>query len=108
MNCDKFEELFIKESSKELLIHIQRCEECRKEYEKMLRTEKLIKEAKPYFAKEKQKNVFTRIAAGFAILVVSSVFMLQNNLNVGVTRIAYDEAVSSDMPFDEYGLLDIQ
>ena len=110
MNCDKFEQLFIKESQDELLEHIQNCEDCMSEYEKMLITEKLIKEAKPYFINKARTQTFAlKAVASFALLIVSSAVLFQNNFNSGfVTKISYDDSVSGSYPVDEYGLLDIQ
>lgn len=109
MSCDKFEELFIKESPNELLIHIQSCETCMYEYKKMLKTEKIIKEVKPHFSKKKQPVAFAAVAACFALVAVSSSVIFQNNFhNPVVTKISYEDAVSGDTPVDEYGLVDIQ
>jgi len=106
MSCDKFEKLFIQESEDELLNHIQICETCNLEYEKMLVTEKIIKEAKPYFATQKRSKVFANIAASLALVVVTSTVFLNNDCT---TKIAYDESVSTAaFPVDEYGLVDIQ
>ncbi|OGH96561.1 MAG: hypothetical protein A2039_00625 [Candidatus Melainabacteria bacterium GWA2_34_9] len=106
MSCDKFEKLFIKESENELLSHIQICETCNLEYKKMLVTEKIIKESKPYFMTKKRSKVFINIAASLALVVVTSTVFLNNSC---ITKIAYDESVSTAaFPVDEYGLVDIQ
>lgn len=115
MTCDKFEQLFISESQNELLKHIeiQNCEDCRAEYKKMLITEQIIKEAKPYYRNKKRMYSFAlKSVASFALLVVCSTVLFQNsynNTNFGfVTKISYEDAVSAGLPIDEYGLLDIQ
>ena len=110
MKCFEFEKLFIKESQDELLEHIQICEDCMSEYKKMEVTEKIIKEAKPYFRQKKHTQHFAlKAVASFALLVVSSSVLFHNNINtVFVTKIAYDDSVSASFPVDEYGLLDIQ
>ncbi len=105
MNCDKFEEFFIQENDDELLAHIKTCETCNREYNKMLATQKLIKEAKPYFKAKKKRKIYANVAACFVIAVVASTFLLNTNQ---VTKIAYDETVTGTFPLDEYGLLDIQ
>jgi len=105
MYCDRFEELFTKESPNELLIHIQSCKTCRDEYEKMLKTEKLIKEVKPYYFKlEKQKTYYRKIAASLTLIILTS-FIAFNNFYV--PKLSYEDSISS-FPTDEYGLLDLR
>ena len=108
MNCDKFEQLFIQETDDELLAHIRECETCRQEYQKMLKTEQIIKEAKPVFAAKKRNKSLTKIAAGVIAAVLASMILIQQNTNtVYVSKVPYDESIAEIYPVDEYGLLDI-
>ena len=52
--CTKYEALFTFRSQEELEQHIQECEDCRLEHEKMLKVSELLQEVKPYY-KEKEK-----------------------------------------------------
>ena len=105
MSCDKFEKLFIQEDESELLAHIQECEECRKEYEKMQAISSLVKEAKPLFKKD---NV---IRHRFAISMVAgaTLFCLTGFLLLSwLPYYNYDQAIASDIyPTDEYGLVEL-
>ncbi|MEI8389378.1 MAG: hypothetical protein WCG23_05785 [bacterium] len=105
MSCDKFEKLFIQETQDELLSHIKNCETCNFEYKKMLITEKIIKESKPHFLGRKKTKVFVNMAASVALLVITSTVIFNNCY---VTKIAYDESVSTAFPVDQYGLLEVQ
>lgn len=105
MSCDKFEKLFIQETEDELLEHIKTCEACNFEYKKMQVTEKIIKEAKPYFSAQKRNKIAVNMAASFALVVVSSLVVFNNCY---VAKVSYDESVSTAFPVDEYGLLDVR
>jgi hypothetical protein len=105
MNCDKFEKLFIQETQDELLKHIQNCEICMLEYKKMVCTENLIKEVKPHFIIQAKSRSFAKIAASFALVAVSSLFILNNFY---IPKLSYEESISSSFPVDEYGLMNIR
>jgi len=105
MNCDKFEHFFTQENETELLEHIKTCETCMNEYKKMQKTQNLIKEARPYFAKKEKTRNFTKIAAVFGLIAVSSFVIFNINF---VPKLSYSDSVSNAFPVDEYGLLDIQ
>ena len=108
MNCDKFEQLFVQETDDELLEHIKECEACNREYKKMLRTEQLVKEAKPVFVAKKRNSALTRTAAGIVLTVLASTILMQQNINNAyISKVPYDESVAEIFPIDEYGLLDI-
>lgn len=108
MSCDKFKELFIQEDEIELSEHIKNCETCRLEYEKMLKTEQLIKEAKPLYAVRKKNKILIQAAASMVLVFLASIVMMQTDFNnIYVSKIVYDESISEYMPVDEYGLADI-
>ena len=54
--CSKYEGLFIFSDKTELDKHLQECEECRKENEKMAKISDLIQEVKPYYLKKQSKS----------------------------------------------------
>jgi len=105
MNCDKFEKLFIQENETELLEHIKTCETCMAEYKQMLKTQEVIKEAKPYFERKEKSRNFAKIAAAIGLIAVSSFVIFSVNF---VPKVSYEDSVSNAFPVDEYGLLDIQ
>lgn len=108
MNCDKFEKLFIQATQEALLEHIQNCEECRLEYKKMLKTEQILKEAKPLYAAKKRNIVMLKAAASFILIMLFSTVFMQNSINkTYISKISYEESVAEAFPVDEYGLLDI-
>ncbi len=105
MSCDRFEELFVKETHNELMIHIQSCETCMIEYKKMLKTQSLIKEVKPYFIKQTRSLSYAKMAASLSLVIISS-FIIFNNFYI--PKLSYEEAASFSFSVDEYGLLDIR
>ena len=67
--CSKYEALFTFRSEDELLEHVQNCEDCRIEHEKMQKISDLIQEVKPYY-KKKRKN-FAKLKAACALFLVT-------------------------------------
>ena len=105
MNCDKFEKLFTQEDETELLEHIQSCEECKREYEKMKAVSGLLKEAKPLFRKEKfrRRKIAMTMVAGVTFFSLTG-FLLMSWL----PYYEYDQtSVSEIYPTDEYGLINL-
>ena len=107
--CSKLEELFVNGSETELMNHIEVCEDCRSEYEKMNKVTSLIQEVKPHYLKKKQLiRKIQKIAAVFIFAVftatTAAVYMnedLSDTLMYGDTLTAEDYG----FPVDSYGLL---
>ncbi len=110
--CKKFEELFISENEKALLEHIEECEECRIEYEKMQKVSNLIKEAKPLYKRKRtaRKNVIA-MAASFLMVFLAFFAMQISNpesvVNETIAAISGSDYTYEQMglPVDEYGLI---
>ena len=87
--------------------HIEECEDCRAEYEKMNRVSDLIKEVKPHY----QKNNFAAIKVAcvlFAIFIGGTTLEVANSHYNIVDTIKYGQQFTAeDLGFqtDEYGLL---
>lgn len=107
--CNGYESAFTFMSEEDFKKHLEECEECRLEHEKMQRVSELIQEAKPYLLKEsKRKKTFLKAAcAAFVVFVMGgcySMFMMTG---------FYDEIVAQNtpsieemgLPVDEYGFL---
>ena len=105
MSCDKFEKLFTQEDETELLEHIQNCEECRREYEKMQAVSSLVKEAKPLFKKD---NVIRQRFA-ISMVAVATLFCLTGFLLLSwLPYFNYEQEMASEIyPTDEYGLVEL-
>ena len=107
--CNKLEELFVNGTEAELLSHIEVCETCRQEYERMKKVSGLIQEVKPHYLKKKQLiRKIQKIAAVFIFAVftatTAAVYMnedLSDTLMYGNTLTAEDYG----FPVDSYGLL---
>ncbi len=113
--CKKYESLFVFGTDDELAKHLETCEDCQQENEKMQKVQNLVKEVgSAYKDKKNSKRVLnahlTKIAAGIAILFLtcfSATYLLINE-NSGKYELSYNEheSIVSEMglPTDEYGL----
>lgn len=110
--CTKYEALFTFRSEEELMEHINTCEDCRLEHEKMQNVSKLLQEVKPYY-KEKRKNIAKiKVACVLFMLMVSTTTLGVINLNQDVSdTLKYGAALSAEdlgLPVDSYGLIYIE
>jgi hypothetical protein len=110
--CSKYESLFIFRGEDELLEHIETCEDCKAEHEKMLKVSALIQEAKPYF-KERRKNLAkVKVACALFMLMLCGTTLGVINFNTDVSdTLKYGTTLSSEdlgLPVDSYGLINIE
>ncbi len=107
--CTKYEGLFTFADEKEFLSHIESCEDCKAEHEKMEKVSALIKEVAPQI-RQKRRD-FARVK--FACASFGIVFCLFTlgviNLNQDVhDMIMYGQTMSVEdygFPVDSYGLI---
>ena len=52
--CSKYEAYFTFASEEDFQKHLEECEDCRKEHEKMQKISSLVQEVKPYYKKKRQ------------------------------------------------------
>ncbi len=110
--CSKYESLFVFRSEEELNEHINTCEDCRLEHEKMLRVSELIQEAKPYFKEQKRNWAKVKVACALFLLMASGTTLGVINLNTDVsdtlkygTTLTYEDL---GLPVDSYGLISLE
>lgn len=118
--CDKYESLFIFADEETLNKHLQECEDCRKEHEKMSKVSALVKEAEPELKKRATFVNSLKIACVLFLFISGGVFLqlfTPTNLNLTKTTITantnldvsfeYEDSIIADMglPTDDYGLL---
>lgn len=110
--CTKYEALFTFRSQEELEQHIQECEDCRLEHEKMLKVSELLQEVKPYY-KEKRKNLAKiKVACALFLLMTSGTTLGLINYNTDISdNIKYGTTLSAEdlgLPVDTYGLITVE
>ena len=108
--CNKYESLFVFSDDETLQQHVNECEECRQEHEKMQKVSSLLDEVKMYYyAKRKNTRKHLRIACVFAFLLVSvaSTGLVTTNEDFTETLMYGDTLSAEDLgfPVDSYGLL---
>ena len=110
--CTKYESLFTFRSEEELQKHLQECEDCRLEHEKMQKVSDLIKEVKPFFREKRRNLAKIKVACALFMLMVSGTTLGVINLNTDVSdTLKYGTALSSEdlgLPVDSYGLIYIE
>lgn len=102
--CNKFEELFVKEDERELLEHIKTCPKCAQEYENMQKVSNLIGEVSFTYKRKKrmQKNIMSIAATFFlAFLTFFTIQLVNPNSYVNET-IAY--LTGQDYTYEQMGL----
>ena len=108
--CNKYEGLFIFSDNNTLQKHINDCEDCKCEHEKMQKVSDLINEVKPYFI-NKKKNTLRKLRAVAAMLLIvffSATFgVIYSNEDL-TDSLMYGESLTAEdlgFPVDSYGLL---
>ena len=107
--CSKYEGLFIFSDEAKLNEHLQECEDCRKEHEKMQKVSDLIQEVKPYFLEKRNRLRRIRaIAAVLFIMFFSATFgIIYTNEDLSESLMYGETLTAEDLgfPVDSYGLL---
>lgn len=106
--CSKYEGLFIFSDEKTLNEHLNECEDCRKEHEKMQKVSDLIREVKPYYIKRQSKLKKMRtVAALLFIILFSTTFCVYTNEDISDSLMYGQTLTAEDLgfPVDSYGLL---
>ncbi|MBQ8460161.1 hypothetical protein IJ541_08690 [bacterium] len=110
--CSKYEALFTFRNEEELFEHIQNCEDCRKEHEKMLKVSELIQEVKPYFKKKRKNLAKIKAACALFLVTVCATTLGVINFNTDISdTLKYGSTLSAEdlgLPVDSYGLIYIE
>lgn len=110
--CTKYEALFTFRGEDELNAHIQECEDCRLEHEKMIRVSELIREAKPYFVEKRRDIAKVKVACALFMLMLSGTTLGIINFNTDVSdTLKYGTTLSAEdlgLPVDSYGLISLE
>lgn len=110
--CKKYEGLFIFQDEEKLLEHIETCEDCKAEHERMKKISALIQEAAPLIKAKKRNNARLKMAcASFALIFLVSTLSVIN-LNSDIRdQIMYGQTLSVEdygLPVDSYGLIMVE
>lgn len=108
--CSKYEGLFTFSDEETLAKHLEECEECRLENEKMKKVSELLSEVKMYYrARDKKKRTSFRAACAAVFLGISlfsaGIFVTNEDLT---ETLMYGDTLSAEelgFPVDSYGLI---
>ena len=104
--CTKYEGLFVFSDEETLNSHIEECEECRAEHEKMQKVSNLINEVKFHY-KKKSKLRRARAACAAFLIFFSAAFYVADDSYI-LDTLQYGETLSAEdlgFPVDSYGLI---
>jgi len=108
--CEKYEALLQFSDEATLMAHLEECEDCRAEHERMQRVSELIKEVKPLFNK-KQKYTKLKVACLLFLTLVGGATLEITDANYGILdTIKYGEELTLEdlgFPVDDYGMIKV-
>ena len=109
--CSKYEGLFVFSDEETLKSHLNECEECRLEQEKMDKVSDLIDEVKFYYhakRKRKRKPFLKAACVAIFLLFTTVTYSIYENYDVMMDTLQYVETLSAEdlgFPVDSYGLI---
>lgn len=110
--CSKYEALFTFASEETLKEHIELCEDCKREQERMDKVSALLKEVKPYYLEKRKNTAKLKLACAVLAIVVGGTTMGVINFNTDISDIIkYGNTLSAEdlgLPVDSYGLLMVE
>ena len=110
--CSKYEAYFTFASEEDFQKHLEECEDCRKEHEKMQKISSLVQEVKPYYKKKRQSSKVFKIACSLLLFVVLGTGIGIMNFNTDISdTLRYGTTLSAEdlgLPVDSYGLIMVE
>ena len=107
--CSKYEGLFVFSDEETLNKHLEECEDCRVEHEKMQKVSDLLGEVKFYYRSQSNKRRKLRVVCALMFFSIFcgtfGAFTLDSDLG---DALMYGETLSAEdlgFPVDSYGLL---
>lgn len=107
--CSKYEGLFVFSDEEALNKHLEECEECRKEAEKMSKVSELLSEVKFYYRQKSRRIMRIKAACAVFLLVCFSITCGILTMDADLSdALMYGDTLSAEdlgFPVDSYGLL---
>jgi len=107
--CTKYEGLFIFSDEETLQKHLEECEDCRAEQEKMDKVSSLLGEVKFYYrSKSKRVRKLKAICALVMFMFFTATFGVVTNDGELADELMYGESLTAEdlgFPVDSYGLI---
>ena len=107
--CSKYEGLFIFSDEATLNKHIEECEDCKAEHEKMQKVSELLGEVKFYYRSKKRRAMKMKaVCALLMFMFFSTTFGVVSTDSDWADTLMYGDALSAEdlgFPVDSYGLL---
>lgn len=107
--CTKYEGLFTFANEEEFLHHVESCEDCKAEHEKMMKVSALIQEVAPQLRQKRRDFVRLKLACASFGIVFCLLTLGVINMNPDVhDMLFYGETMTVEdygFPVDSYGLI---
>lgn len=105
--CNGYESNYLFLNDADFKKHLEECEMCAKEHEKMQKVSQLIQEAKPYI-KTQKKNRILKTACALFLFVFASLSLPLYTVTNDIIAMNSPTIEEMGLPVDEYGLLLIE
>ena len=107
--CRQYEGLFTFGDEERLMKHLETCEDCRKEHERMQKVSSLIAEVAPQLREKRRNTAKIKLACvSFAIIFfVATLGVINFNTDIHDT-LMYGQTMTTEdygLPVDSYGLI---
>lgn len=110
--CSKYEAYFTFASEEDFQKHLEECEDCRKEHEKMQKISSLVQEVTPYYKNKRQSSKVFKIACSLFLFVFLGTGIGIMNFNTDISdTLRYGTTLSAEdlgLPVDSYGLIMVE
>ncbi len=109
--CKQYEGLITFGDEERLLAHIENCEDCKLEHERMARVSELIQEVAPSIKEKRMNNARIKLACASLALVLFAGTLSVINFNADIhDTILYGQTMTLEdygLPVDSYGLITV-
>ena len=107
--CNGYESMYTFLSEEDFFKHLETCESCRQEHEKMQKVSELIQEAKPFIKSQKRKVSRLKAACVACAVLFTGfsypIYTASTNMYMAYNQENILTAEEMDLPVDEYGFL---
>ncbi|MBE7711394.1 MAG: hypothetical protein E7Z92_04560 [Cyanobacteria bacterium SIG31] len=107
--CSKYEGLFVFSDEETLQKHLEECEECRREHQKMQKVSELLGEVKFHYRLQAKKvRKVKAVCVALCLIFFSTSLGVMTNDTDLVDALMYGETLTAEdlgFPVDSYGLL---
>ena len=107
--CNGYERMYTFLSEEDFFKHLEICDSCRQEHERMKKVSELVQEAKPYIKRKRKKLTRLKAACIASVLIFAGLsyplYTVGSNMYVAYNQENILTAEEMGFPVDEYGFI---